>query len=202
MTNKTSSRDKILMGVLALVVVAALWYLLFFTPTKARIDELRGTEDTGAGLIQVTKDENAGIVEDINVLKGWMEDLGLSIEDADDDEKITNFTKIADYNNLVQLTDEINQILGVTETFSLNFTPPARGENCYRRDISATFKTSSREDAYNVLRSFNEMEHGCLINNITFSVSQGEGADQSASVSCGISIFEYEKTEVVAEETY
>ncbi|MCQ2405000.1 MAG: hypothetical protein MJ083_03280 [Clostridia bacterium] len=202
MTNKSSSRDKIMMGVLALVVVAALWYLLFFTPNKARIEELRGSEEGGPGLIQMTKDENAGVVEDINVLKGWMEDLGLSIEDADDEEKITNFTKIADYNNLVQLTDEINQILGVTETFSLNFSTPTRGENCWRRDIAVTFKTASREDAYDVLRRFNEMEHGCLISNITFSITQGDVGAQSASVSCGISIFEYEKTEVVAEVVY
>lgn len=202
MTNKTSSRDKIMMGVLALVVVAALWYLLFFTPTKSRIEELRGSEDGGKGLIQTTKEENDGVVEDINVLKGWMEDLGLSIEDADDEEKITNFTKIADYNNLVQLTDEVNQILGVTDTFSLNFSTPSRGENCWRRDIAVTFKTSSREDAYDVLRSFNEMEHGCLINNITFSVSQGDNGGETANVSCNISIFEYEKTEEVAEETY
>ena len=202
MTNKSSSRDKIMMGVLALVVVAALWYLLFFTPNKSRIEELRGTEEGGPGLIQTTKDENAGVVEDINVLKGWMEDLGLSIEDADDEEKITNFTKIADYNNLVQLTDEINQILGVTDTFSLNFSTPTRGENCWRRDIAVTFRTPSREDAYDVLRRFNEMEHGCLISNITFSVSQGDVGSQASSVSCTISIFEYEKTEVVAEEVY
>ena len=201
MTNKTSNRDKIMMGVLALVVVAALWYLLFFTPNKSRIEELRGSEDGGKGLIQTTTEENAGVVEDINVLKGWMEDLGLSIEDADDEEKITNFTKIADYNNLVQLTDEINQILGVTETFSLGFSTPTREENCWRRDISVTFKTPSREDAYDVLRSFNEMEHGCLINNITFSVAQGE-TGETANVSCNISIFEYEKSEVVAEEVY
>lgn len=201
MTNKSSSRDKIMMGVLALVVVAALWYLLFFTPNKARIEELRGTEEQ-TGLIQATQNKNAEVVEDINVLKGWMEDLGLSIEDADDEEKITNFTKIADYNNLVQLTDEINQILGVTDTFSLNFSTPTRGENCWRRDIAVTFKTASREDAYDVLRRFNEMEHGCLISNITFSITQGDVGAQSASVSCGISIFEYEKTEVVAEVVY
>ena len=200
MTNKMSSRDKIMMGILALVVVAALWYMLFFTPTKARIEELRGAEGQGGGLIQATTDENAGVVEDINVLKGWMEDLGLSLDD--DDETVTDFTKIADYNNLVQLTDEVNQILGVTDTFSLNFTTPSRGENCWRRDIAVTFKTNSREDAYNVLRQFNEMEHGCLLNNITFSVSQGENNQESASVSTNIAIFEYEETPKVEEETY
>lgn len=199
MTNKTSNRDKIMMGILALVVVAALWYLLFFTPNKSRIEELRGSEDGGKGLIQTTTEENAGVVEDINVLKGWMEDLGLSLDD--EDEKVTDFTKIADYNNLVQLTDEVNQILGVTETFSLGFSTPTHEENCWRRDISVTFKTLSREDAYNVLRSFNEMEHGCLINNITFSVAQGE-TGETANVSCNISIFEYEKSEEVVEETY
>ncbi len=200
MTNKMSSRDKIMMGILALVVVAALWYMLFFTPTKSRIEELRGAEGQGGGLIQATTDENAGVVEDINVLKGWMEDLGLSLDD--DDETVTDFTKIADYNNLVQLTDEVNQILGVTDTFSLNFTTPSRGENCWRRDIAVTFKANSREDAYNVLRQFNEMEHGCLLNNITFSVSQGENNQESASVSTNIAIFEYEETPKVEEETY
>ncbi len=193
MTKKSSNRDKVMMGILALVVLAALWYLLFFTPTKERIEELRGV-DSQVGLIQETKEENNGVVEDINELKGWMEDLGLSIEDADDNAKITNFTKIADYSNMVQLTDELNQVLGATETFSMNFTTPTRGENCWRRDISITFRTPSREDAYNVLRDLNEMEHGCLLNNISFAVSRGEDGGENASVSCEISIFEYEKS--------
>ena len=197
MTNKMSSRDKIMMGVLGLVVVAALWYMLFFTPNKARIEELRGSESQ-KGLIQTTNEENTEVLNDINVLKGWMEDLGLTLED--DDKTVTDFTKIADYNNLVELTDEVNQILGVTETFSLSFSPPSREENCWRRDISVTFKANSREDAYNVLRSFNEMEHGCLLNNITFTVSQGENGAESANVSCNITIFEYEETPQVEED--
>lgn len=199
MTNKLSSRDKVMMGILALVVVAALWYMLFFTPNKSRIEELRGGEGQ-KGLIQETKEQNDAVMSDINVLKGWMEDLGLTLED--DDQTVTDFTKIADYNNLVELTDEVNQILGVTDTFSLSFSPPSREENCWRRDISVAFKTNSREDAYDVLRSFNEMEHGCLLNNITFSVSQGENGAESANVSCNITIFEYEETPQVEEETY
>lgn len=192
MTNKTSSRDKILMGVLALVVVAAVWYMLFLTPTKNKIAELQGQQEA-------IKTENDEVVEDINVLKEWMEDLGLTIDDTD--ETVTDFTKIADYNNLVQLTDEVNQILGVTSTFSLNFTTPTREENCWRRDIAVSFKTNSREDAYDVLRSFNEMEHGCLLNDITFSVAQDKDkGGETANVSCTISIFEYEKTEEVVED--
>ncbi len=192
MTNKMSSRDKVLMGVLALVVLAAAWYMLFLTPTKNKIAELQTQQ-------QSISEENNVVVEDIKVLKGWMEDLGLSLDD--DDEKVTNFTKIADYNNLVNLTDEVNQILGVTETFSMNFSTPERGENCYRRDISVTFKTNSRQDAIDVLRSFNEMEHGCLLNNITFSLGKSEAGDETANVNCNISIFEYEKTEDGSEDT-
>ena len=191
MTNKTSSRDKILMGVLALVVVAAVWYMLFLTPTKNKIAELQAQQEA-------IKTENDEVVGDINILKDWMTELGLTIDDTD--ETVTDFTKIADYNNLVQLTDELNQILGVTSTFSLNFTTPSREENCWRRDIAVTFKTGSREDAYDVLRSLNEMEHGCLLNNITFSVAQDKEGGETASVSCNISIFEYEKTEEVADE--
>ena len=193
MTNKTSNRDKVLMGVLALVVLAALWYLLFLTPNKARIEELRGTEGQ-EGLIQTTNKENADVMEDIQELKGWMSDLGLTIQDAEDEAQITTFTKIADYNNLVGLTEELNQVLSVTDNFSLNFTTPSRGENCWRRDIAITFRTVSREDAYDVLRSLNEMEHGCLLNNITFAVANEETGTEVANVSCTVSIFEYEKS--------
>lgn len=197
MTNKTSSRDKILMGVLALVVVAAAWYMLFFTPTKTKIGELIGTDEQPGQLQALTK-ENDEVKADIQVLKGWMEDLGLSLDE--DDEKVTNFTKIADYNNLVELTDEVNQILGVTETFSMNFTPPERGENCYRRDITVSYKANSRQDALDVLRRFNEMQHGCLLNNITISVGKAESGEENANVNCSISIFEYEKSEEVSED--
>ena len=41
-----SMKEKVLMVVLGLVVVAAIWYLMFFTPTKDEIADLQVQQQT------------------------------------------------------------------------------------------------------------------------------------------------------------
>lgn len=206
MTNKTSSRDKIMMGILALVVVAALWYLLFLTPTKAKIEEL------GVNKENYVKEDDE-VKAKVDELKGWTVDLGI-IDEADrnkdnkiikkklkDAKQFDDFKKIADYDNFEALSAEINTILGsTTESFSLSFEKPSREENCWRRDINISFKAGGRDQAKEIIKALNEMENGCFISDITFAISQGtEG--ESANVNCKVSIFEYEESEEAEEAT-
>lgn len=202
MTNKTSSRDKIMMGILALVVVAAAWYMLFLTPTKEKIAELQTQKDN------YTREDNEEVKPKIEELKGWTVDLGIISEkdknksDREIRKKLKNakqfndFKKIADYDNFEALSAEFNRILGTTtESFSLSFEEPVRGENCWRRDISLSFKAPGRDRAKEIVNALNEMENGCFISDITFSLSQSDNGMESANVNCTISIFEYEESE-------
>ena len=169
-----SMKEKVLMVVLGLVVVAAIWYLMFFTPTKDEIADLQVQQQTIA-------EEDQTVLDQIAVFKKWQEQLGLDLDSDSDD-----FTKIADYNNLVQMTDELNQIFVPADSYNLNFETPARGEKYYRRNIKVSFQAGSYEVARGILESLDAMEHGCFISDISVSV----GGEQ-VSVSLTMSIFEY-----------
>ena len=167
-------KEKVLMVILGLVVVAAVWYLMFLTPTQEEIANLQEEQKTIAEEDQTVKDQ-------IAVFKKWQEQLGLDLDSDSDD-----FTKIADYNNLVQMTDELNQIFVPADSYNLNFETPARGEKYYRRNIQVSFTAGSYETARGILENLDAMEHGCFLSDVTFTVS-----GEQVSVGLKMSIFEY-----------
>ncbi len=169
-----SMKEKVLMVILGLVVVAAIWYLMYYTPTKDEIADLQVQQQTIAEEDQTVKDQ-------IAVFKKWQEQLGLDLDSDSDD-----FTKIADYNNLVQMTDELNQIFVPADSYNLNFETPARGEKYYRRNIKVNYSTATYEQARGILEQLDAMEHGCYISDVGFTVNEAK-----SSVSLTMSIFEY-----------
>lgn len=171
-----SNREKIMMAIMAIVVVLAIWYMLFLTPTNDKIEELG-----------IYKEEliakNQSLEDQISVYKRWQDQLGLDFNSDDD-----NFLKIADYNNIVGLTNTLNQIFAPAKSFSLSFADPVKvpEKDAYRRDIQISFVAPDFTTGYEILRSLNDMENGCLVMD-TF-LSGGEG---DSNFSLQASVFEY-----------
>ena len=199
MTNKQSSRDKILMGVLALVVVAAVWYMLFLTPTKNKIAELGTSKAT-------YEQQDAGVKEDLDKLANRAVQHGIiTAQDKnksnkyvknllDQAQQIDDFTKIADFPNVKNLQAELNEILSkTTDSVALSYDNPVRETNCWRRTISISFKTNGEAMAEEIIKKLDGMKNGCLINEINISLSQtDEGV--VANVTLKVTVFEFEES--------
>lgn len=176
-------REKIMIIFLVVLVVLAAWYMLFLTPSNDRVYEMLGNGEDDLGYIGDLKNYNQTLVDQINVYKKWQEQFGIDLNDESDD-----FTKIADYNNIVGLTNTLNNTLQNTTEFSLSFSPPEPVPNkkAYRRNISVIFSANDYPTAYEILKTFNTLETGCLIDDMSVSTKEGK-----AQVRLSISVFEY-----------
>lgn len=174
-----STREKVMMVVLGFVVLAAAWYLLFLTPTNDAIADMQVQENNIA-------EENTSITNQISVFKRWQEQLGLDMNSDDD-----SFTKIADYNNIVGLTNDLNTILAPASSFNMTFNDPypVAEKDAIRRDIQLSFVANDYMTAYSIISNLNSMQNGCFITDMSISGGAGD-----ASVGLRISIFEYKKT--------
>ena len=117
-------REKFMILFLVILVVLAAWYMLFYSPTNDIINEMLGNPDNPEeepGYMGELKQYNQGLVDQINVYKRWQEQLGIDLNDDSDD-----FVKIKDYNDIVGLTDTMNQILSPTTKFSLTYKTPEK----------------------------------------------------------------------------
>ncbi len=213
MTNKQSSRDKILMGVLALVVVAAAWYMLFLTPTKSTIADLetkRGEYEAADKQVKLDLDKLSDRAVKHRIIKEEdkqksNKDLKKILKDKNV-EQDDSYKKIADFPNAANLQRELDKIFeGNNSNLNVTNENPKPGPNCQRRDISITFKAEgmtaelARIRAEMVINDLNNMPNGCLINDVTYTVNDAEGG-ATANVSIKISVFEFDENSTVGEE--
>lgn len=184
MNRSLTPKEKFTFVFLALIVVIALWYLLFFSRAKEEISRLN-TDQT-----QFETDKEKLMVEFTNYNK-WKK-LGVDIQNKTDD-----FPKIADYNNIQDLTAELNTILADSTWFSFSFaqriTPEEQNKDCYRRDVALQFSTSSYESARAILQKLNESQYGCLIQDVDITRAIDSAGASSVSVNAALSFFEYAK---------
>ena len=185
MNRTLTPKEKFTFVFLALVVVLALWYLLFFTPTKASIEQLGIDKESFEGQ---TNNLNLQLV----TYRKWQQELGIDMNSQSDD-----FAKIADFNNIRELTAELNTILADATTFSMSFAqispPEEQGKDCYRRDVSLNFSTPSYAKARAILKKLNESQYGCLLQDVSIAESADSAGESTVTVNATLSFFEYAK---------
>ena len=199
MNRSLTPKEKLTFVFLALVVVLALWYLLFFSPTKASIAELQGDQAAGTrGKVGELEDQKQMVQTQIAVFKKWQEELGIDINSQSDD-----FAKIADYNNIRELTAELNAILADSTSFSMSFaqivTPDQMEKDCYRRNVNLNFMANNYVTARSILKKLNDCRYGCLLQDVTITETKSSSGDNAVAVTATLSFFEYSKREVIDE---
>lgn len=193
MNRSLTTKEKFTFVILALIVVLALWYLFFYTPTQVSIESLKVQQ-------QEIQDQTDVLNVQLATYRKWQDELGLDLDSTSDD-----FAKIADYNNIRELTAELNAILAESTSYSMSFaqlsTPEEQGKDCYRRDVKLTFATRNYEAARSILKKLNESQYGCLLQDLAITDSQDSDGENSVSVNASISFFEYSKRAAVAQTT-
>ena len=193
MNRTLTPKEKFTFVFLALIVVLALWYLLFFSPTKASILELQGDPADGSrGQVGDLEEQKQIIDTKIVLLKKWQEELGIDMNQQSDD-----FAKIADYNNLRALTAELNSILADASSFSMSFAqispPEEQGKDCYRRDVSLNYTAPTYAKARAILKKLNDSQYGCLLQDVNIAEAADSTGESTVTVSASLSFFEYAK---------
>lgn len=179
-----SSREIVMLALLALLGVLAAYYLLFYVPTTDRLASLEGEAST-LDMQVLTAKAQADSFKRMQAELADLKDTGSSRP------------TIATYDNLKQVMTELNRILENTEDFSLSFGAVDASQELVKRQVSLTFTCNSYGEAKQVLNQLQDSASRSLIKNLSMTldgnanVSAGGDGKGKVTVSATLLFFEY-----------
>ncbi len=167
-TRQFTAREKTLLAVLILIILASLYYLLIFQPVT---DGISRAQSSAQDL------ESQLIVLDTRVAQ--IQKMQKSIEEYADNGHVVSI--MPSYNAGKQELIFLNSTLADSEDYYVGFTNITREGNQIRREFALKFTVDEYEEAENIINILEHSELRCLISD--FSVKPVE---QDKSVEDGI----------------
>lgn len=165
-----TTREKILMLVLAIVIVACAYYLLVFAPSKSAID---------SSASQVSQLESELAIDQAMALQV----SNMKDELAEKSAAGAAAKRTLDFDSTPTIMRELNNILVGTKTYSLSFADPEKSEDgtAVRHSATVSFTASSYAAAKAVVKDLVNSKYSSLVTDFSISAG-GDGSDASASV--------------------
>lgn len=175
MRRKLSAREWVMLVVLAVIVLASAYIMLFYIPTTTARDSARA--------------ETANYEEQLDALQ-----VRLAEKERMERELDEIFAQnehplgLADYDNQKAVMVELDTTLASAENINLSFFTPNTSESIVRREISVSFNCDSYAEAKAILQRLHDSQYRCMLDSV--NISLGEGTEGSVSVNGNIVFFE------------
>lgn len=174
MSREFTSREKILLVVLCVLLLGILYYEFIVKDVEETIKKY-DTEDLETELL-IEQTKAASIM-----------DMEAEMEAA----KAESGSVVASYNNIKNEISALNDIFAAASTYNFDFNQAIKDGDAVRRDISISFTASSYNTAEAIIEKLHDCKYRCLIRNISINTSSGEGISSgSVSVSMTVTFFE------------
>lgn len=171
-------REKVMMGILGVLVLFCVYYFVFLLPTTEKIehyksetvlleDQILMADAKAAKMKQMQEELDAILADEANALKG-----------------------LPAYDNSYHVMNALSETLKKSQQYNVSFSNVDIKESTVRRNINLSYNCNSYENAKGILTSIYEGEYRCLFKDLFISKG-GSGDSQSYSVSVGITYFEY-----------
>lgn len=176
MKRRLTVRELVLLGILAVILLASSYTMLFYLPMKAELERLEG--ETELCRVQLAAARQS--LEEKRRMERELKELS----DRPDPPP-----EMPAYDNLRQVMFELNTILASAEEYSLTFgTVDTEGSIIHRR-ISFSFISEDYARAKAVLRQLRDSPYRCMPDDLRLSLD-GEQKN-GVTVSGTIVFFEY-----------
>lgn len=154
MRKSLTSRELILIGLLAVIGLVAAYYLLWYTPL---------TEEKNKALEQLDTLETQLTVAEAKAAN--LSRMEAELEEAQASGKLPR--NIAPYDNKTPLMNELNSILAQTQDFSLSFGAVDTSDKMVKRNVSLSMVCANYDAARAVLESLRDCSYRCMINDLS-----------------------------------
>lgn len=184
-----TSREKIMLGVLATMVVGAAYYFLFFTPIQARIADAE---------VRVSTAQDQQLIEQLKVVK--LNQMKKEIAEMKAS-GMENTRQLPDYNNLDMVMIELNGILLAADSYQIDFPDPDLTPRIIQRATNITFTAANYAAAKTIIQRLSDCAYRCSVNSVNLSASgdgvgsTGNVATQPVSASVTVTFYERNVTE-------
>jgi len=185
---RLSTREKVLVSGLVVLVVLIAWYFLIYNTTGNAIRAYRSQLST--------------LQEEIDVQEMQAVQLAKMKKVVEEGQK-GNVSEIAVYNNLKSEVKALDDILGKAETYNLTFADPVLSGTTVRRVVSVSFTATDYDKAAAIVQDLTECEYRSLITDLSVNVAGLSSYSSSLSgASCSVSLtLTFYETTVGAEST-
>ena len=124
MKRKTSTAETISIIFLILLLIAVLWYFLFYKPTTEEIADIKSQTEKVQSNIQVSAAK-----------VGKMNDMQKEIDAIFEGKQPEEISEIAPFDNKENVMNQLNDILAVTTQYSLSFSTSEAKDGMVRRKV-------------------------------------------------------------------
>lgn len=179
---KLSTRERVLLLLLAVIAIVSGYILLFYLPTTQRIESLNAQITQSQELVAQLDAKLASQQQMENKLEQ------LSAQDA-------QVPYMPTYDNIQAVMTELHTILAGCQEYSLSFQSEQGEDHVFYRRVSIPFTCSSYEQAQEILQKLHDSTLRGLLEDV--QISQQE--DGTVKASATITFFEYQTAEPAEE---
>lgn len=170
MSRNFTTREKILILCLAVVVLAALYMKVVYIDVSDTLEQY-------PSLLAEAEQELVLEQQKFSSLQAMQQELEELRKSG------ARIYAVPDYDNSKKIMEELNQILRPCQEYSLNFLPLEQEGNIIRRRISLQFTCANYATAEQVVRNIDGMQYRCLITSLAI-----QGSDTVKTGEVGISL--------------
>lgn len=178
MNRSFTTREKVLLAVLAVLVIGCFYYLLVFRPSM----------DT----IQASDTSLANVESDITIQQAVAANK-TTLEQQIDAAKASGAKQktMPAYDNAKNEISMLDGVLSEAVSYSLDFSDPEFADDVVRRAVSISFTANSYADAQAVLTKLIDCPYRCLISDFSISGTDlTQSATDRVSVTVNVVFFE------------
>lgn len=179
---KLSTRERVLLLLLAVIAIVSGYILLFYLPTTQRIESLNAQITQSQELVAQLDAKLASQQQMENKLEQF------SAQDA-------QVPYMPAYDNIQAVMTELHAILAGCQEYSLSFQSEQGEDHVFYRRVSIPFTCSSYEQAQEILQKLHDSTLRGLLEDV--QISQQE--DGTVKASATIIFFEYQTAEPAEE---
>ena len=176
MSRAFTRREKILMIVMAVLLLAILYYEFLYKPTEQAMVTYDTTDLETQLMMEQTK---AATIS--------------QMQEAIDTMKTESTSLVPSYNNQKNEVAMMNDIFDAATDYNLTFSAPTADGDSVRRSVAVSFTASSYSAAEKIIQEIHDCQYRCLIQNIDISAGEG-GRISSGAVSVGMNVIFFETT--------
>ena len=177
LTYSLSKREKLLVLVLALILVALAWFMLVFQRTG---DEITSLESQIANVESEIGVDQARIVQ-MNSMKSAIEEYEAAGKKA---------VEVPSYDNMKPLMSELNSVMKATDTYSISFDElNADSASGYvQRGVKIVFGCGSYDAAKTIVNALADGKFPCVIDAISITDNAAGGSSRSSGSSVSVTL--------------
>lgn len=156
MKNRITSREKVLLTILVLLIIGSMYYLLFYTPTKEKIVNYEA---------ELSEIEDVIILSEVRVTH--MEKMQKELDALKIEAGVLNTIKETPlFDNSRKLMESLHVILAAASEYEVSFNSAEVTDRIVRRDVTLNYESVTYSQAKKILQNIHDDRYPCIIKDV------------------------------------